>query len=82
MQSKELSFANTADGRKNLVAYMIQYIPVHFKSVTGQDLTDADDMIQIPDGGSHIRLRYREMCTRTMLWFTEVSTMKGNATLG
>ena len=82
MQCKEGSFTNTGDGRKNIVAYMIQYVPWHFKKVTGQDLTDADDTIQIPDGVSHIRLRYREMCTRTMLWFTQVSSFKDNPTLG
>ncbi len=66
------SFKNDATGKKNIVEYMLHTIPVHYHAVTGSHLMDEDDIVQIPEGVEHHRVRYTELCTRVQLWMTKV----------
>ena len=63
---KAESFLRSKKGGDNIFKYMTNDIPMHFKAVTGDSLTDDKDMIRLTGG---TRVRYSELCQRAVLWF-------------
>lgn len=70
MYAQVASLTKSDAGNKCIVHYLTTDVPRHYRALTGIDLTDGSDMIQLPNGA---RVRYLELCHRAALWYNTSS---------